>query len=53
MADSVVAIELTSVGTSTDLVLRHASFSAEADRDEHFKGWTACLARIDDTTTAA
>lgn len=53
MTDTVVTIELTPVGTSTDLVLRHTDFSTEADRDEHLKGWTGCLARIDDTTTAA
>lgn len=53
MADTVVTIELVAVGTSTDVVLRHVDFATDDERDEHLKGWTGCLARIDDTTTAA
>ncbi len=49
MADTLVTIELIPAGSSTELVLTHTGFPTPHDRDEHSKGWLACLSRIDTT----
>jgi uncharacterized protein YndB with AHSA1/START domain len=52
MTDTLVTIELRPSGASTELVLTHSGFTTEHDRNEHTKGWTGCLARIDTLSTA-
>lgn len=47
MAETVVTIDLMPAGSGTELILTHSGFATEPDRDEHTKGWTGCLARIE------
>ena len=49
MADTLVTVELKRNGEGTDIVLTHTQFSTESLRDEHTKGWTACLTRLTDS----
>lgn len=47
MPDTLVSIDLRAAGEGTRLVLQHKRFDSAAMRDEHEKGWTGCLARIE------
>lgn len=51
MADTIVTIEITPTGGGTELVLKHSGFTTEHDRNEHVKGWTGCLERIETIAT--
>ena len=42
-----VEFELESAGT-TRLTLTHSLFTQEEDRDEHERGWTGCLAKLEE-----
>jgi hypothetical protein len=46
VTDTLVTVEFNPSGTSTEVVLIHARFLTEADRDEHLKGWTGCIDRL-------
>lgn len=49
MAETLVTVEFHSRGAaSTEVVLTHTRFSSPAERDEHVKGWTGCLARLEE-----
>lgn len=45
--ESAVTITLTPVDGGTDVVLTHVKFTTEASRDNHAKGWTGILERLD------
>lgn len=52
MAETIVTVELTPAPGGTELVLKHTGFTAAPDRNEHVKGWTGCLERIETVATA-
>jgi uncharacterized protein YndB with AHSA1/START domain len=43
VADTLVTVEFHPSGSGTEVVLTHARFATEKDRDDHLKGWTGCL----------
>jgi uncharacterized protein YndB with AHSA1/START domain len=45
-AETVVTIDLASLGAQTELTLTHEGFDNEADRDNHITGWNDCLDRL-------
>ncbi len=45
--DTLVTIEFFDHGEKTEVVLTHEKFPSEAARDEHNKGWTGCLDRLE------
>jgi uncharacterized protein YndB with AHSA1/START domain len=45
--DSVVTIEFFERGESTEVVLRHEGFPAGGERDDHEKGWTAIMDKLE------
>ncbi|HSS44215.1 MAG TPA: SRPBCC domain-containing protein [Thermoanaerobaculia bacterium] len=45
--DSLVTIEFLDRGGKTEVILTHEKFPSEAARDEHNKGWTGCLDRLE------
>ncbi len=44
--ESLVTIELRAAGQETELMLTHERFYDEPARDEHNRGWTICLDRL-------
>lgn len=46
MDDTLVTIDLASLGDGTALTLRHQNFVSVEARDEHEKGWNGCLSRL-------
>jgi uncharacterized protein YndB with AHSA1/START domain len=44
--ESVVTIELTPRGDSTELNLRHDQIASDEARDQHAQGWNDCLDRL-------
>lgn len=46
MGETVVTVEFRDLGTETEVVLTHELFPAEADRNTHETGWTACLEKL-------
>jgi len=44
--ETLVTIDLFARGEETELVLRHARFTAAEDRDRHLQGWTGCLEKL-------
>jgi uncharacterized protein YndB with AHSA1/START domain len=44
--ESVVTIELTARGESTELKLRHDRIASDEARDQHAQGWYDCLDRL-------
>jgi uncharacterized protein YndB with AHSA1/START domain len=53
MADTTVSVELIATPGGTELVLTHSGFTTEPERDEHTKGWTGCLVRIEAVSSSA
>jgi uncharacterized protein YndB with AHSA1/START domain len=47
MADTLVTVEFLSKAGGTEVVLTHTLFQSEDQRDEHTKGWTGCLTRLE------
>lgn len=47
MPDTLVTIDLRPADAGTELVLTHSQFPLPSQRDEHTKGWTGCLSRIE------
>jgi glutathione S-transferase len=45
--DSVVTIDFIERGDTTEVVLRHEGFPAGDERDNHEKGWTAILDKLE------
>ena len=45
--ETLVTIELKGAREQTDLSLRHTGFPTESARDDHVKGWTDCLDRLE------
>ena len=45
--ETLVTIELADRGRATLLSLRHAGFPSESARDDHVRGWTDCLDRLE------
>jgi uncharacterized protein YndB with AHSA1/START domain len=48
MPDTLVTIELSGEAAGTRIVLKHAQFDSQAQCDEHERGWTACLTRLNE-----
>ena len=46
--ETLVTVELTPTGATTELVLVHERFADDARRDEHAQGWSDCLDRLPD-----
>jgi uncharacterized protein YndB with AHSA1/START domain len=46
MPETVVTVEFLDRGGSTEIALTHELFPTPEVRDEHAKGWTACLGRL-------
>jgi len=44
---TLVTIFLRDVGGKTEMHFRHEGFTSEEDRDNHSKGWTGCLEKLD------
>ena len=44
---TLVTIFLRDVGGKTEMHFRHEGFTSEEDRDNHNKGWTGCLEKLD------
>ena len=44
--DTLLTLTLQQTGQQTRLVLTHAGFPNQGARDDHHKGWTGCLARL-------
>lgn len=44
---TLVTIDLADRGVETELSLRHAGFPSESARDDHVRGWTDCLDRLE------
>lgn len=51
-ADTLVTVEFLPSGQGTEVVLTHTRFTAEAERNEHLKGWTGCFDRLDTMLSA-
>jgi uncharacterized protein YndB with AHSA1/START domain len=45
-ADTLVTVEFHPAGDGTDVVLTHARFQSDAERDAHLKGWVGCCDRL-------
>jgi uncharacterized protein YndB with AHSA1/START domain len=45
--ETLVTVEFRQVGDSTEVVLTHERFPTEKARDEHNRGWTGCLDRLE------
>ena len=41
--ETLVTVEFFARGTSTEVVLTHATFGSAKDRDDHNRGWNGCL----------
>ena len=51
--ETLVTVEFLARGSSTEVVLTHATFGTAKDRDDHNRGWNGCfdiLARVLQTT---
>jgi uncharacterized protein YndB with AHSA1/START domain len=46
--ETLVTLHLTPAGDGTALTLTHERFTDETDRDNHTKGWSDCLDRLQD-----
>ena len=46
-------IDLADRGAETGLSLRHTGFPSESARDDHVRGWTDCLDRLEAHLEAA
>lgn len=44
---TLVTIFLRDLGDKTEMHFRHEGFTSEEDRDNHTKGWTGCLEKLD------
>jgi len=44
-----VSLEFVSVGKGTELTLTQRFFPTRTARDEHYKGWTGCLDRLEES----
>jgi glutathione S-transferase len=44
---TLVTIFLRDVGGKTEMHFRHEGFTSEEDRDNHNKGWNACMEKLD------
>ena len=51
-SDSLVTIDLTAHGQTTDLELRHEQLPSDESRDQHAHGWHDCLDRLPDWLSA-
>ncbi|HJQ10289.1 MAG TPA: SRPBCC domain-containing protein [Gemmatimonadaceae bacterium] len=47
--DSVVTVEFLERGSGTEVVLTHEGFPTEKERDDHEKGWTSILEKLEAT----
>lgn len=47
LGETRVTIELHDLSGKTELVVTHELFPTEEDRDNHDKGWSACLTRLE------
>ena len=45
-SETLVTVEFLKSGPGTRLILTHERFAAETSRQEHEKGWTGCLDRL-------
>jgi uncharacterized protein YndB with AHSA1/START domain len=52
-AETLVTVEFHDVGPRCEVVLRHAGFADEGERDNHVQGWTDCLDRLDQLIQSA
>ena len=50
MADTLVTVEFRASGEGTEVVLTHARFATDAEREGHLKGWAGCLGRLEPAT---
>jgi uncharacterized protein YndB with AHSA1/START domain len=46
MADTLVTVDFTPRGESTEVTITHEQFSTSEDRDRHAEGWNGCLSRL-------
>jgi len=46
--ETLVSVELTPSEAGTELLLTHARFADDTERDNHAKGWADCLDRLPD-----
>ncbi|MDB5076136.1 MAG: Activator of Hsp90 ATPase 1 family protein [Chloroflexi bacterium] len=44
--ETIVTAEFHCMGSRTEVVLRHAHFADEGERDNHVQGWNDCLDRL-------
>jgi len=51
--ETLVTVELKPQGKGTELTLIHERFANTAARDDHQKGWTACLERLTNALAAS
>ena len=47
MGETLVTVEFNDLGDSTEVVLTHQGFPAEAARDGHGAGWIGCLNQLE------
>jgi uncharacterized protein YndB with AHSA1/START domain len=46
VTDTIVTVEFTEKGGSTEVVLRHAGLPTDASRERHSTGWNGCLDKL-------
>ena len=45
--ETLVTVEFNAVGGATEVVLTHERFATAASRDDHLRGWTSCVDRLE------
>lgn len=51
--DTLVTVDFTPRGESTEVTITHEQFVTTEDRDKHNEGWNGCLNRLQRTLTSA
>jgi uncharacterized protein YndB with AHSA1/START domain len=46
MSDTLVTVDFTPHGESTEVTITHEQFTSTEDRDKHAEGWNGCLNRL-------
>ncbi|MDH3458647.1 MAG: SRPBCC domain-containing protein, partial [Gemmatimonadota bacterium] len=45
--ETLVTVEFNAVGGATEVVLTHERFATAESRDDHLRGWTSCVDRLE------